>query len=528
MPVSYDDASAAPTGRVSYEDAAAGPAYNLPPSMARTATDWATSAIRGLAKGAMSAAGQIGDVMDYGARGVEWAAEKMGGPQLTEEQHQRLSKMARPFPTTAENIEKLELLTGKLGKPQTEGGKYTEAIGEFGPAVAAGPGGVVRKTLQAIGGGAGGEYTAQKAKEWLGPAAEPFARIAGAIPGLLVGGKIGTAVKKDTIPTMEALRDSKDQAYGAAKALPLQISRTGTDRLADSILGELKTEMYRDYLAPGTFKAIEELRTPAGINATVADIDGVRRLLGRVGKDIKERDAVRIATNRIDEYLANIPQSHVVAGDPSAVSAIFRQARGDFAALSRAQRIEDALEAAKDAAGSSGSGANINNAIRQAIKRIKNNPNLVRGFSDAEIAQMEKIIRGGVISNSARMAGKAAPTGAVSALPTLLTFLSQGGNAAGLVAGGGLLGKAFGDYLTKRGVADLDKMVRSRAPLNRGAPYVPQSPEMSTIDATVRSAMGTGASRAQDDAPIPGARKAPDGKWYLPDPERPGKYLQVQ
>jgi len=28
--------------------------------------------------------------------------------------------------------------------------------------------------------------------------------------------------------------------------------------------------------------------------------------------------------------------------------------------------------------------------------------------------------------------------------------------------------------------------------------------------------------------PAPGARLAPDGNWYLPDPKRPGKYLKVQ
>jgi hypothetical protein len=27
--------------------------------------------------------------------------------------------------------------------------------------------------------------------------------------------------------------------------------------------------------------------------------------------------------------------------------------------------------------------------------------------------------------------------------------------------------------------------------------------------------------------PAAGAKKAPDGKWYVPDPNRPGKYLQV-
>ena len=27
--------------------------------------------------------------------------------------------------------------------------------------------------------------------------------------------------------------------------------------------------------------------------------------------------------------------------------------------------------------------------------------------------------------------------------------------------------------------------------------------------------------------PVPGARKADDGNWYVPDPKRPGKYLKV-
>jgi hypothetical protein len=43
---------------------------------------------------------------------------------------------------------------------------------------------------------------------------------------------------------------------------------------------------------------------------------------------------------------------------------------------------------------------------------------------------------------------------------------------------------------------------------------------------------GNGASKGtkaktSDESPIPGARKAPDGNHYLPDPHRPGKYLQI-
>jgi hypothetical protein len=37
-----------------------------------------------------------------------------------------------------------------------------------------------------------------------------------------------------------------------------------------------------------------------------------------------------------------------------------------------------------------------------------------------------------------------------------------------------------------------------------------------------------GGGGVSETAPVPGARKAPDGKWYLEDPNKPGKYLEVR
>lgn len=38
---------------------------------------------------------------------------------------------------------------------------------------------------------------------------------------------------------------------------------------------------------------------------------------------------------------------------------------------------------------------------------------------------------------------------------------------------------------------------------------------------------GRAASGGQSAAPVPGARQGNDGNWYVPDPQRPGKYLKV-
>lgn len=39
---------------------------------------------------------------------------------------------------------------------------------------------------------------------------------------------------------------------------------------------------------------------------------------------------------------------------------------------------------------------------------------------------------------------------------------------------------------------------------------------------------GAGAPAADKEPPMPGARLAPDGQWYIPDPKRPGKFLRVE
>ena len=46
-------------------------------------------------------------------------------------------------------------------------------------------------------------------------------------------------------------------------------------------------------------------------------------------------------------------------------------------------------------------------------------------------------------------------------------------------------------------------------------------------DALLAPQPGLLASAAENRPPVPGARKAPDGNWYTPDPTRPGKYLRV-
>lgn len=478
MPRSDAEFSKQP-GRVSDEEA-----FNLPKSFPRQAGEFATDFIRGLAKGTIGMAGMVGDVQSGMRAAGDFVGDQLGLKPLPPEK-----KATDIFPTSDTITKGVESITGKFGKPKSEIGKYAESVGEFVPAVAAGPGGLIRKAAQAAGGGIGSEYAGHKVEEYLGPTAGSIARVLGGAAGMGAGGGVASKFKRDTTPTAEMLERASDAAYAQAKVLPLELDKGGMDRLATSIIADLKADSHRDYLSPKTFRAIEELKTPAGANATVSDIDGVRKLLGRAGASHEEKAAANLAKKRIDDYLENIPAGHVVSGDPSQVSQIFREARGNYAPLMRSEQVTEAVEEAQRAAASSGSGANIDNATRQHLKALRNNEKEMRGWSRDEKSMLDRIIQGGPIANTARKIGKFAPTGVVSSLPTIGAFLGGGNLAALGVAGTGIVGKGIGDHLTKMGVRDLDRMLRSRSALNPSGPMsLPMTPEAASLDAIVRSA----------------------------------------
>ncbi len=154
------------------------------------------------------------------------------------------------------------------------------------------------------------------------------------------------------------------------------------------------------------------------------------------------------------------------AGRPGA--AIWNEAKGNYAAAMRSQDVLRATKVAADRAGSTYSGLNIDNTTRQEIRKILDNPKRVRGFSDAEKAQMEKVVRGTWTGDLPRWIGNM--LGGGGGFPSILAY-GAGEMASGNVMGGlalplvGYVFKRLGNVITSNRVAELSKMIRSRSPL---------------------------------------------------------------
>lgn len=143
-----------------------------------TVKDVGTSLGRGVVKGTLALGGMVGDISNLVAKGSQQAtnfiADKAGidrGPQARD-----------TFLPTNESLTKnLESVTGPLGKPETTAGKYAETVGEFVPAAATGPGGLIRKAItQAVIPGLASEAAGEATE---GSALEPYARAVGGVAG---------------------------------------------------------------------------------------------------------------------------------------------------------------------------------------------------------------------------------------------------------------------------------------------------------------------------------------------------------
>jgi hypothetical protein len=160
--------------------------------------DIAKSGGVGVAKGGISMLGGAGDLRDLLSKGVDYAAEKAGvSPDTVAKvkggaaRATNLGRLLADAPTSKDIQSKVEEYTGEFYKPKTTAGEYAQTVGEFLPASALGPGRMAVKLGTGALAGLGSEAAGQATE---GTAAEPYARVAGALAGGLTPSIAGRAV----------------------------------------------------------------------------------------------------------------------------------------------------------------------------------------------------------------------------------------------------------------------------------------------------------------------------------------------
>lgn len=102
---------------------------------------------------------------------------------------------------------------------------------------------------------------------------------------------------------------------------------------------------------------------------------------------------------------SQVSQGSVLAGPADLASSTFKDARGNYAAEARSSQLTGIADKADLNAAVTNSGLNLDNATRQRVASVLNNPKLIAGFSPEEIAALNEVARGTPTRNAIRFVG---------------------------------------------------------------------------------------------------------------------------
>lgn len=455
------------------------------PAPAKPTVDPAWDAVKSTGIGAVKSVIGLADLPEYGARGIDkatnWVSQKLGlGPvQRPGTKHsfderfagagagpERSTLTGMELPDARQVQSGIEQATGPFYEPQTPAGVVAERLGGFVPGLIGGPAGLAGRAVTQV----AAPFLASEGAGHLakGTALEGPARVAAALAAGPAAGRVMAG--RSAAPTTEALKDASKATYNSPAVRQTGLPVNDVRTVGNNAIGKLQNDGFDPINTPDTFRMLARMD---GMNApTVGDVHNLRKGFSRIGQghvvtNPSETAAAGMATRQLDDYL-------------DTVSPALRDANANYGAAKRSEKVAEALAKAENNAGGANSGQNIDNATRQAIKAILNNPRQRRGFNEAELAQMKQVVRGTATGNTARYIGNLLGGGGGMGQLVTAGALGGGGYALGDTQGGmagvaaaivgGRALKGVANASTARQAAILDDMVRSRAPLAKNKP----------------------------------------------------------
>lgn len=285
-----------------------------------------------------------------------------------------------------------------------------------------------------------------------------------------ISGKMAQNVANKTIPNSPQLKAAANAAYKEADQAGLVISPQSFSDKVDDIAVMLRNEGLDKTIHPKATAALVRLTEAQGGSPALSEIDTLRRVVRSAGasQDASERRLASMMTEKLDDWVNNLKPADVVSGDALKATSALNKGRDLWQRMRKTEMIDDAVKRATNRAASTGSGGNLDNAIRQNIRAILDNPKKARGFTQQEREMMEKVVKGGSMQNLARWVGKLSPEGN----GLMMTLHAIGGYSSGgaslPLAAVGYGAKKAADAATPRNVDSLLRVVRSGGALPQG------------------------------------------------------------
>jgi hypothetical protein len=244
--------------------------------------------------------------------------------------------------------------------------------------------------------------------------------------GQLIGkglGSLMSAFKKAPVgPNSEGLKQASQNAYAAADDAGLVFKPEAFTQTVDDIaaLGREKgmggpLAQVTDKLYPKSKSLVEALSDMQGQAPRLMDVEAAKRVAQDAGKGF---DADATTSQQIAKQLRNMIDNaspdDFQAGNVAVGIPAIQQGRDKWGRFLKSQKLDAALESAKDRVGANYTQAGLTTALRQEIKRIKKAPDFKTSWTPTEQKIIRELVRGKTGENLMRFAGFFAPKGVVS------------------------------------------------------------------------------------------------------------------
>lgn len=281
------------------------------------------------------------------------------------------------------------------------------------------------------------------------------------LPGIGAGVKKALTAAKPSI-ALDALQAAKNAAYGQVDASGVRYSQQGyRDMVTDLVTNAVGDNISADRHPVAVSMLRTLVQKPQGYSPTLTQLDQLRQVVRRDVANSSD-DATshfgKQIIGGIDNFIDNASAGQLTAGSGPKAALAIKTARAANSTYRKVEALDDIVTTARRQAASTGSGGNINNALRQGVRRLLESDSRSAGFTEAEKSMLEAVVRGGKFENAARLVGKLSPSG-----NGLMAALGIGATAANpLLAAApaaGLLAKHIADNATMGKIVSLRDII---------------------------------------------------------------------
>lgn len=433
--------------------------------------DAAKSVGAGLGNATIGTLGSVGDIRSLLSAGVDAAGSKLGvDPSMLK----KVAGYAFPALNSAPTSQDIKAtvtdpLVSPDYQPQTAVGSVLKTGAEFLPAMAGGPESLATKfatrvAVPALATEAAGALTQ-------GTAAEPYARVAGALAGGVGASRVANTMAearalKAAAPALSDVKSQATNAYDAltARNVATPLAQGSLDNLASDITTTLNNKGIRPSNAASIHAAVDEIKMPATAGAAdVADLVAARQSIKELlGKHDTNKSGAFVALNKIEQTIEK--------NSPGTMKAI-KEADKNYSAAKAVESLDKRLAKAELRAAGENSGANIGNKIRQNITTYLSS-NEAKYLSAETKADLEKIVRGTASQNTMRavanLLGGGGGLGMLAGGAAGYQAGGWGGAAAGAALGRGA--KILNNRSVLKQAEKVSQNIRMRSPLGQQNP----------------------------------------------------------